>query len=306
MRSLPFYIGVFFAATASLVSCDIVENPVPVTQEKPALSATLALDSAEAAHDSIHGPVTPVQKVLLEDYTGHFCGNCPGAAVVAKNQKNLHGDRLIVVAVHANYFAKYLKAPFTTDFTMPEGEEWYTSFVVPSNPSGMINRVKVGSPSAAPQGVANWPTSIATQMARTPKVGMTLTTLYKPASKKLDIKVRSKYLANLTGKYNLSVLITEDSIVDYQQNYGAAAGGDPAYPTGYVSNYVHPHAMRQVLNGSWGTLNKENPKANDIATAYFSATLNNGWRAEKCAIVAFIYDEVTKEIVQVEEVHLGH
>lgn len=306
MKSLSFYIGVFLAASTTLVSCDIIDMPVPPKAARPALTTTLALDSAEAAHDSIHGAVTPVKKVLLEDYTGHTCGNCPGGAVVAKNQKAQYGEKLVVVAVHAGYFAKFGKAPYTTNFTTPEGETWYTSFGFMSNPNGMINRVKAGPSNSAVQAVPNWPTAIAAEMAKAPKAAISLTTLYKPESRKLDIKVSSKYLTSLTGKYNVSVLITEDGIVDYQYNYGVAAGGDGAYPTGDVPNYVHPHAMRQVLNGDWGTFDSENPKADDETSAYFSTVLKNEWKGEKCSVVAFIYDVATKEIVQVEEVHLGH
>ncbi|MBK0404165.1 Omp28-related outer membrane protein [Adhaeribacter sp. BT258] len=303
MKSIAFYIGILGLGTALFSACDVIENPLPAPITKPALSTTLALDSAEAAQDSINGPVTPTKKVLLEDYTGHTCGNCPGAAVMAKNQKALHGDRLVVMAVHANYFARFDKAPYTTNFTTPEGEEWFESFGFISNPNGMVNRVKNGANSAV-LGVAAWSAAIAAEMLKTPQISMNLTTLYQPESRKLDIKVRSKYLTNKSGKYSLIVAITEDSIVSYQKNYGATAGGDPAYPVGDVAKYVHAHAMRKVLNGDLGSLNKENPKADDITHAYFTTTLDPAWRKEKCSVVAFIYEEATDEIVQVEEVHL--
>ena len=304
MKSIAFYIGILGISSALFTACDYVDMPIPAAEEKPALSTALALDSAEAAHDSIHGPVTPVQKVLLEDYTGHRCGNCPGAAIVARNQKAKYGDSLVVMAVHANFFAKFDKAPYTTNFTTPEGEAWFSYFKFQSNPNGMVNRVKVGSPSSAVQGIATWPTSIAAQMNQAPRAGMTITALYKPETRKLNIKVRSKYLTSLAGKYNLIVAITEDSIVDYQYNYGATSGGDPAYPVGDVKNYVHSHAMRRVLNGEKGTLNKENPKANDITGEYFATTLDPAWKEKKCSVVAFIYDVVTDAVVQVEEIHL--
>ncbi|KAA9333572.1 Omp28-related outer membrane protein [Adhaeribacter soli] len=304
MKSIAFYISTAFLGASLLFGCDTIDNPYPELADKPALSDTQAMDSAEAAHDSILGPVTPVQKVLLEDYTGHTCGNCPGAALMAKDQQRQHGDRLVVVAVHAGYFAKYNKAPYTTNFTTPEGEEWATSFGVISNPNGMVNRAKGGTSNSVVQGVSNWPASIASQMSETPQVGMTLTTLYKPESRKVNIKVRSKYLSDLSGKYNLMVVITEDSIVNWQKNYGQAAGGDPAYPVGDVNYYVHPHAMRSVLTGTWGKPNKEAPKAGEVTEAYFSATLDPAWNARNCSVVAFIVDEASREVIQVEEVHL--
>jgi hypothetical protein len=48
-----------------------------------------------------------VKKVLVEDYTGHTCGNCPAAARMLNDTiKPLYGDRLIVLGIHAGYFAE--------------------------------------------------------------------------------------------------------------------------------------------------------------------------------------------------------
>ena len=296
MRSIAFYLSAFCLSGIIFAGCDTIDNPYPISEPKPTLTATQALDSAEAAHDASHGTVAPVQKVLLEDYTGHQCGNCPSAAVKAREQKALHGDKLIVMAVHAGYFAKNDKAPYFTNWTTAEGEEWNTSFGVAAYPAGMINRApKTGSTSRV-QGIATWPAAIAAQLAETPQVGMTITTLYDEATRKLNVKVRSKYLANQTGKYNLMVVITEDGVINWQKNYGASSGGDPAYPTGDVNNYVHPHAMRMALTS--------NPQADDVTSEYLAATLDNSWNAEKCSVIAFIFDETTREVVQVEEMHI--
>ena len=300
MKSIAFYFSAFCLIGGLLSGCDSIETPYPKALGELTAEEAAALDSIEARK----GLEAPVQKVLLEDYTGHTCGNCPGAAVVAKNQQKQYGDRLVVVAVHANYFAKYDKAPYTTNFTTPEGEEWFNSFGFRSNPNGMINRTKTGSTNSFVQGVSSWTTIIAKEMEKAPRIGMNVTALYLPETRKVNIKVRAEYLTSLKGKYNIGVLITEDSIVNYQKNYGAAAGGDPAYPVGDVSNYVHPHVMRLAVTGSWGVLNRTSPAAGDIKEAYFTATLDNAWKAEKCSVVAFIFDEATREIIQVEEVHL--
>lgn len=300
MKSIAFYISGLTLIGALFSGCDTIDNPDPKSYGQLTPAEAKYLDSLE----TVNGIAAPVQKVLLEDYTGHTCGNCPGAAVMAKNQKAQYGDRLVVMAVHAGYFAKYNKAPYTTNFTTPEGEEWATSFGVISNPNGMVNRAPKAGSTSAVQGVANWPAAIAKEMAEAPQIGMNLTALLIPESHKVNIKVRSEYLANRTGKYNLALFITEDSIVNWQKNYGASSGGDPDYQVGDVEKYVHPHAMRMAITGAWGVLNKENPGAGTIVENYFSAELNPAWREKKCSVVAFIFDTTTKEVVQVEEVHL--
>ncbi len=312
MKSIAFYFSAFCLSGILFAACDTIDNPYPVREPKPTLGAIQALDSAEAAHDSINGPVTVVQKVLLEDYTGHQCGNCPSAAMKAREQKAIYNDRLVVMAVHAGFFAKTLSSDtvinptkkFIYNFSTPITEEWNTSFGVAAYPAGMINRAPRTGSTSRVQGIGTWPAAIAAQIAETPQIGMTITTLYKPETRKVDIKVRSQYLTALTGKYNLIVAITEDGIVNWQKNYLPTSGGDPAYPVGDVQNYVHPHALRQVITGTWGVLSKENPAAGTVENAYFSATLDNSWKKEKISVVAYIFDDATREVVQVEEIHL--
>ena len=280
-------------------ACDVIDNPVPAPETKPALSATLALDSAEAAHDSIHGPVAPIQKVLLEDYTGHQCGNCPDAAVVAQAQQGKYGEKLVVMSVHAGYFADTLKgAPgtkYTYNFATKIGEDWMKDFQINANPNGMVNRVPYTG-SAKYQGIATWPAAIDAAMTKTPRVALTVTALYKPDTRVANVKVRSKYLSDLSGKYNLGVFITEDSIVNWQKNY-------KTNPTD-IPDYVHRHVLRAGLDGAYGRLNAENPTKDLVQEKYFAITLKDTWNAKKCAVVAFIFDETTDEIIQVEEVHL--
>lgn len=312
MKSIAFYISVFCLSGLALTSCDIIDNPYPevTTEPRPTLTVTQALDSTESAHDSINGVVTPVQKVLLEDYTGHQCGNCPSAAVKARELKATHGDKLIVMAVHAGFFAKVYtdttaSTKFKTNWTTPEGEKWNDVFGVASYPAGLINRTPKAGSTSRVQGIATWPAAISAQLAETPQVSLTITPMFDEISRKVNFKVRSKYLTNLTGKYSLMVVITEDGVINWQKNYGAAAGGDPGYPTGDVPNYVHPHAVRRVLTSDLGKPNKENPQANDVTNEYFSTTLESTWDAHKCSIIAFIVDDASDEVIQVEEVHVA-
>jgi hypothetical protein len=82
-----------------------------------------------------------LKNVLLEDYTGHTCVNCPTAAVIAHDLKNLYGDRLIVMAVHAGYFADPHPGIFENDYRTQAGNEWNTFFGFQNYPSGLIDRV---------------------------------------------------------------------------------------------------------------------------------------------------------------------
>src|SRR5436190_11644271 len=128
----------FIAATfviASFYSCDKIEGP---TRENIAVDTT-----CEFVEDNS----IPTKKVLVEDYTGHTCGNCPAGGVLLNDSlKTKYGDDIVVVSVHAGYFAdvcpggascppNYPNGAFATDYKSVCGEDWNTAFNVQFYPA---------------------------------------------------------------------------------------------------------------------------------------------------------------------------
>ena len=48
---------------------------------------------------------TNKKKVLIEDFTGYTCGNCPNAGVIAHDLEHLYKERVIGIEVHVGSFA---------------------------------------------------------------------------------------------------------------------------------------------------------------------------------------------------------
>ena len=69
-------------------------------------------------------PVVPAlgdRKVLVEEFTGVRCVNCPAGASELENLKGIYGERLVIVSIHAGDFSP----PFTDsrfDFRTAEGD----------------------------------------------------------------------------------------------------------------------------------------------------------------------------------------
>jgi thiol-disulfide isomerase/thioredoxin len=68
------------------------------------------------------GVVTAERKVLLEDYTGSRCVNCPSAARIAHDLKQVYGENLIVLGIHTGFFAFPFPPQFPLDLRTPAGE----------------------------------------------------------------------------------------------------------------------------------------------------------------------------------------
>src|SRR3954469_19814249 len=93
------------------------------------------------------------KKVLVEDYTGHLCGNCPDAGVYLNDTlKPIYNHCMVVISVHAGFFAgicpnssvcfslpaNHPANSFTTDFACPVSTAWNTQFGITGNPKGMV------------------------------------------------------------------------------------------------------------------------------------------------------------------------
>lgn len=241
------------------------------------------------------------KKVLIEDYTGHGCVNCPGAAVLARDLKEQFCDRIVIIGVHAGFFAvpNFEDNPlFAADFTTEAGNTWDTYFGNSSkgNPNGLIDRVKTSSGYVLyPQ---KWAETIDPLLMEPAKALITISNDFDNDNNTLTTKVLTDFQESVEGNYKLIVCITQDNLVAPQKNNNPEIGETPI-----DENYVHNHVLRGSLNGSWG----EDLSATgtiDVGVTYeksYSIEFVSAWIPADCHVVAFVYNEDNKTVVQVEE-----
>lgn len=239
-------------------------------------------------------PVQGITKnVLLEDYTGVKCKNCPNAALLALELQKQYGHQLVVLGVHAGGLSSPQPGDFP-DFLTDEGTEWFSYFNFSTNPIGTVNRKRNGSGYAF--GVDEWHEAILAELNKEATVEMTSEISYNDATRDLEVKVSSKFVEEMPQlTYNLTVCIMEDSIVGKQIN-----APDP-------NNYTHRHVFRGTMNGTWGeTINgsSESPTViapNDVFDKTYTMKLDDAFNEDQCYIVAYLFDYESKEILQVIE-----
>lgn len=80
-------------------------------------------------------PAAAVRRnVLIEEFTGQRCLNCPEATAVIKTlQDNYSADRLIAVAIHAGPLSVKSSAG-VVGLRTPLGDTYYKKWAVPSVP----------------------------------------------------------------------------------------------------------------------------------------------------------------------------
>jgi PBP1b-binding outer membrane lipoprotein LpoB len=278
------------------------------------LSSILIITSC----DKVEGPyitdpdsyINPYKKVLIEDFTGHLCANCPGAAREISAIHDLYGDQIIALAIHASTdFARPYSASqsgFQYDFRTKWGEEWDNIFGASAIglPRGMVNRIGGQSPTL---GKNEWAAVVANELQKEISFKINI------SSNTESITVTSDIEKNTNGSFNLVICLVESNIINWQKD-----GADN------VEDYEHNHVLRSVLIDNAMSSSTNFVVGEQIVNTieYDLTTLEQfnedyssdaeegngnagGWDATNMSIIAFIYNTNTNEVVQVEEANLN-
>ncbi len=273
-----------------LTSCDVVDAPY---EKKPDVPVDTALKDTSTVIVRTGGQ----QNVLLEDYTGHTCVNCPAAADVAKNIYNYYPGRVALVAVHAGPFAKPEPPDYAADHRTEVGEALDALFRISrvGNPNGLVNRTRYNTRFVL--GVTNWEPATAALLTQQPKIDLALSHTYHAAKRTIIATVETTYLQPGENDYSVCVWITEDSIVGDQ--------ADNRRNPSHVKDYVFEHMLRASMNGTFGdSLTSDvKPVGSSVKkTIRYTLPETAAWRLDKCELVAFVIrrkDDQTREVLQV-------
>ena len=280
-------------------SCDIVETPYMNTEN---------ISQIDTNSNNY------VKKVLIEDFTGHLCPNCPQAATEIEAIHDIYGEQIIAIAIHVTKsFARPYPASqapnFQYDFRTSWGDDLDNLFDISSAglPRGMVNRT--GYPDNHKLAKDEWANAVTNELNKEINFGIMIN------SSNNNINITTQVLNNISGSYNLVVCLTESGIINWQKD-----------GTENIENYEHNHILRSVLldEALSSNLNYETNQEIQKNITYnlteleeynidYStnvAELGNGnagnWNSNNMSIVAYIYNTNTKEVVQVEQNNLNN
>ncbi len=293
MNFLKTYFAFIFLAGCLFFfnSCDIIE--APYTEGTP-------VDTVLCPPQDFVANTTHVRKVLVEDYTGHRCGECPRAAEIASSLINTYDEQVVVVAVHVGGFAEpqnFVDSSYAADYRTTVGNELNSFFGNDASglPNGMVNRKpQSGSPILS---YNSWTSVVTSELALAPQADIYIKPQYDEDNATACADVKVEFLSDLSGEYKLCVFLTEDSIISWQKDYSLNPSNVP--------DYVHRHMLCASFNGTWGELVGATPISNGSSDIKrYSLALNSAWKADHLHVVAFVYNASSNEIIQAQEVSL--
>jgi hypothetical protein len=217
------------------------------------------------------------KRVLIEDYTGTWCGYCTRISYAIEQVKAISND-VVSVAIHrsssipgnANY------DPYNYDTSALEN-----LLPISGYPKGLINRNTIWT---APQESNVDQVTSLTQGAN-PKLGLAMNTSINGNDIKIDVNVQfSENFTNL----KLVVYILENGLVYAQKNYTSFY--DEVNP---IPNFVHNHTLRSCITNLFGDpIDGSQTIKGKVYNKSFNVPIpSNVKNPENIEFVAFVVDE---------------
>lgn len=185
-----------------------------------------------------------VKKVILEDFTGTWCGWCPEGTGVIETITAANPTRFIPVATHSG-----------DPLSVPDGDAVEAALAVSSWPAGAIDRYKFSGEAKIPTGRGKWSSFVSQRLAGGAIASISFDNVQKSAnnySGNVKIKFTSQPTAGVPIKIN--VLVLEDSIPavgQYEQNNESASTYQPG--NNPLVNFYHMDVLRDAVMTTWGT-----------------------------------------------------
>ncbi|MDR2011434.1 MAG: Omp28-related outer membrane protein [Bacteroidales bacterium] len=274
------YIAIIIGLLIFFQSCDKIDNPIK---------------------DNVL--VWNNRKIVIYDFTGHKCGNCPEAHTTIKNLINIYGEAIVPIGIHCTYFAvpnDSSSNEYTYDFRTDigdylggrnDGMGFYGEIYLPC---GLVNNLSVENISVK----ETWATQAAKYISTYPEFLIELQS--EVEADKISCTVNTVTNIENNRKLSLVAFLLEDKITQWQTDYSAE--------TRDIENYEHNHVLRAGFNGAFGEEIKSDNNISTIGSEIkksYTLDLSTKWDIANCSVVTFVYDTDTKEILQAEVVHFN-
>lgn len=214
------------------------------------------------------------RKVLVQEFTGQLCPNCPLGHEALDNIKKQYGKNAVIVSIHAGDMA-YEDEDY--GLKTPEGDIYAMEWGIQQYPSAVINR------KGAMADRSQWQGAVLKAGIMPPTVKIELSAQVNNGALDITADITSDEPIK-NARYQ--VWIVEDNITALQQD-----GED------YIMEYVHNHVYRASPLGTAG-LPIENVDNAKFETKGYS--INSHWNPDNLSIVAFVYTD--NDVLQAEEV----
>lgn len=261
----------------------------------------------------------PTKRVILEEYTGVTCVNCPLGILAIENLKERYGSQFIPVSIHT----------YTGD-ALSTGLSGYSTFLgLSAAPSGIVNRNGVISspmwqnPATFSyefnNGATLWADYVASELEVPADFEMNASIKVDPDNGTFSVPLELRSALSAKNQMlNVFVTVVEDGVISYQQNTFStisdanlgAWGKGGQYGMSVAYNVTHDDVARSVYgstyNGTQGLVPQTFTAGETYSVTLEGMTLPTNYTSlSNCKAIVMLIDANTEKVVNAVSVNFS-
>ena len=284
MNHIKYFTLLTLSIGIMLNSCDVIDEPF-----KDSITPIDTVGLVQS--DTI---IQTQKAVLVEDFTGHRCKNCPKASKAINELDSLFNSQVVPLAIHAgpsNFTGVNIEYP--TDFTTQYGDDLATHFGISALPMGLVQRIDY--PNSHQKTYTAWAGITNLELAKSPEALFTLSAEYDGSNRVGVLNYSVEIISNQSNPLWVAAYIKETGIISTQ-----LMPKNSRYET-----YVHKNVFRSAPLGPLGLPISENGgTSGQVFTGSVTANLDPLWDANECEWVILIYDRSNYKVIQPASISL--
>lgn len=219
------------------------------------------------------------RNVVLEEFTGIYCGYCPDGHARANKLMQDFPGRVIAINLHSSDQYSKPQIPSHPDFRTQWGPAIAQMSGLTGYPAGQVNRelfpnfgqMTPGKPALNRGGWA----AAADQVMKSGNsaVNIGAATSWNSSTRILTIDVELYYTEDAGTNNLVNVAVLENGVIGWQ------SGGS--------ATYTHNHILRDLLTGQWGEEVKDTDEG-DLVKLQYQYNVNEDWDIDNMDVVVFV------------------
>ncbi len=220
-------------------------------------------------------PADVKKNILIEDFTGQTCRNCPETTDVIRDLQQTYGDSAVIaVGIYSGPFGKRVNGDFLP-LTTKAGDDYYTATGIQQQPSVFVDRLTITSDNSVLTNLVN------STISNEARATLSAIATYDAVTGKANVKVSLESMVDVPNAL-FNVWVVEDSIVSLQ-----------VMPTGKTNKtYIHNHVFRDLLTTSMEGEAVTLVKGRPITRNYDIIVDGAEWNADHLSYVIFVCDDL--------------
>jgi hypothetical protein len=236
-----------------------------------------------------------LRNVLIEEFTGVRCPNCPQGHVIIANIKAANPGRIASLSLHPinSLGAPYPFSPL--DFRSQDAQDLFDYLgQIGLEPAAGINRKLFAGESKILLDKSKWTARVNDELSVPVPVNIVLQSTYDSVLREVTIVTELHYTQASSEQHKLTIALTESNLTTPQLD-GAVID----------TFYTHKDIVRAFVTSKTGDLLTATIEPGRVIRKVFKKSIDAAWKPEDMYVVAYVHEFAnSKQVLQSKEVDL--